>query len=183
MLFKDNTNHIDLGMNIMKKGKIFLPNNIAKIMVSIYESIDKSDIEFGIYLKGTWDFENLEVAIADDAYIFPEQITTPTSIQFIEDAPSKDYNVVIHRHPNGCTKFSGVDDNSLNREFLASILYIPYWSFPDAVINIPIITGTKLQIQADVIVDGTLVDIDTNLYDTIQEKLNIVKNIKRLKNI
>ena len=139
------------GMTIHRNAKITIPVEIEKLMNSITELMPAAGLEYGMYLKGTWDEKTATVIVKDEWY-FPKQEVTSVTITFKEEPPSPEWNVVMHRHPNGVRKFSATDESSINEEFLASILFIPPADFPDAVINIPLSPGNKLQVRVPVYV-------------------------------
>ena len=133
-------------------------------MASIAELITT---EYGIYLKGVWDASSATVEVADDYYL-PLQEVNCTSIVFSEEPPDPSWNVVMHRHPSSCTSFSQTDDKVLNKEFLASILFIAPWSFPQCIVNVPLCTGSKMQIQSTVLIGGPIMDADEALYSLVR---------------
>ena len=162
---------INTGLSIHTHATIVMPADIARVMVGIVGLLPDPNLEFGLYLKGRWDPTTATVEVAPGEYVFPGQEVTPASIRFTEEPPGPEWNVVIHRHPHGYRTFSGTDRASINEEFLASILFIPAWDFPEAVINIPIAPGSKFQVKAKVEVNGELVDVPDQLRRTVAEKL------------
>ena len=165
-------NLINTGLAIHTQGTIVLPADIARVMVGIVGLLPDPNLEYGLYLKGQWNPATATVEVAPGEYVFPGQEVTPASIRFTEEPPGPEWNVVIHRHPHGVRSFSGTDRASINEEFLASILFIPAWDFPKAVINIPIAPGSKFQVTARVEVNGGLVDVPESLRRSVAEKLS-----------
>ena len=161
---------LNLGLVIHQHVVIELPRSIAVTMLAAQSGLPNPSLEYGMYLRGVWDSENLRVRISGDEYYLPRQTVTAASIEFDEDPPGPEWNVVIHRHPPSCRKFSSTDNSSINREFLASLLFIPPWEFPDAIVNIPIALGTKLQVPAEVRVDS-LVQPDAALMRSMHERV------------
>ena len=157
------------GMAIHRAPRVVLPLNVVLLMQNILPSLPNSSLEYGIYLKGTWNAETASVLVSDEYYI-PEQEVTAATIRFIEEPPGSEWNVVIHRHPPGCRKFSGVDKSSINEEFLASILFLPPWEFPDAVVNVPLSEGSKLQVEATVVLQGPA--MDASLAGAVRTKIH-----------
>ena len=166
---------INTGLSIHTHATIVMPADIARVMVGIVGLLPDPNLEFGLYLKGRWDPTTATVEVAPGEYVFPGQEVTPASIRFTEEPPGPEWNVVIHRHPYGYRTFSGTDRASINEEFLASILFIPAWDFPEAVINIPIAPGSKFQVKAKVEVNGGLVDAPDQLRRAVAEKLSRMK--------
>ena len=162
---------MNTGLRIHRTIDIVLPVSIAQVMLGIAEHLKKS-LEFGLYLKGQWDQQNGAVIIEDDQYYFPQQETTSTSIRFLEEPPGPEWNVVIHRHPQGCRSFSGTDRNSINEEFLASILFIPPGDFPQAIVNIPLAPGIKFQVEAKVELDEPAIELPEEIRDSLVTHLH-----------
>lgn len=171
---------IGTGLQIHRGATVIIPAEIGRIMLGLVSAIPEPQLEYGMYLQGTWDPANCTVRIDPEKYYFPAQETSAVSIRFLEEPPGPEWNVVIHRHPQSCKRFSSTDQNSINEEFLASVLYIPFWEFPDAVINIPLAPGSKFQTAARVVVEGELVDIPDWLREraaTAMQQLRVVKTL------
>ena len=169
---------IGTGLQIHTKATVIIPAEIGRIMLGLVTAIPDPGLEYGLYLQGEWDPVNCVVRVKPDQYYFPEQETSAVSIRFLEEPPGPEWNVVVHRHPQSCRRFSSTDVNSINEEFLASVLYIPFWEFPDAVVNIPLAAGSKFQTPAKVEVEGELVDIPDWLREragTALQQLRVVK--------
>ena len=163
---------LESGLKIVKGSRVIVPSEIGRLMLTIHGLLPSAGLEFGLYLKGVWVPEQAAVVVSAETYYFPKQRTTPGSIQFLEDPPSPDFNVVIHRHPQGVRDFSGVDQASINQEFLASILFIPMWDFPSAVVNIPLARGVKLQVRAAVEIGGSPFEASAELRAVVLERLS-----------
>jgi hypothetical protein len=161
---------INTGLNIVEKPSVILPAEIGRLMLSIQQLIPNSGLEYGVFLKGVWNPNKVCVEVDKDAYYFPKQTASSGHIQFHEDGPGPEYNVVIHRHPSGVRGFSGTDKNSINQEFLASILFIPPWDFPAAVVNIPIARGTKLHQEATIKITGSAFEASPELRAAVKER-------------
>lgn len=143
------TQEIDTGLKILTDIKVVVPVEIGMVMNSILNEIPNPGLEYGLYLKGRWEPETGTVHVGTEYYI-PKQTVTNVTIEFDEGPPHESWNVAIHRHPSGCRKFSGTDERSINTEFLASLLFLPPWDFPAAVVNVPLATGVKLQVPATI---------------------------------
>jgi hypothetical protein len=166
---------IDTGLVISKRPGIVVPASIGRKMYSIYNLLARQGDEFGLYLRGSWEPARAggpAVVVDPEAFYFPLQDVGPAHIVFLEEPPDPGWNVVIHRHPAGCRSFSGVDDGSINREFLASLLYLPPWEFPDAVINIPVAPGVKVQVKAEVAVEGDMLEEMGSLREPTKSRIN-----------
>ena len=162
---------INTGLAIHHHAQVHLPAEVARQMAAITALLPDSGLEYGVYLRGTWDASKATVTVANDIY-FPEQVVTATSIQFTEDPPGPEWNVVMHRHPTSCRAFSTTDRNSINEEFLASLLFIPPWEFPAAVVNVPIADGAKLQVPAAVKMAGTIFEVSPELAAAVGARLH-----------
>jgi hypothetical protein len=141
---------VSTGLLIARGARIRIPPKVTAILQEILEYLPDPGLEYGFFLKGKWLPEKATVEVATAEFFLPRQRVGPAHIQFLEDAPSTDFNVVVHRHPHGCRRFSATDENSINEEFLASLLFMPPYEFPDAIVNVPIAPGTKLQVRATV---------------------------------
>ena len=157
------------GLAIHHAPRVQLPISIVLLMQNILPCMPDSSLEYGVYLKGTWNPDTATVVVSDDYYI-PEQEVTAATIRFVEEPPGPEWNVVIHRHPPGCRKFSGVDRSSINEEFLASILFLPPWEFPDAIVNVPLAAGSKLQVAATVSIASS--NLPREVFDTVRTKIS-----------
>jgi hypothetical protein len=161
---------IGTGLAIHRSPVIIVPSEIEDIMMDISKVIPNAGLEYGVYLKGKWDEKTATVTLSKEWY-FPAQIVTAVTIEFTEEPPSPEWNVVIHRHPNSCRTFSSTDQSSINEEFLASLLYIPPKEFPEAIINIPLAPGSKLQVKAKIEISRPIPDINSELATLVNSKL------------
>jgi hypothetical protein len=141
---------IDTGLSIVQRATLILPQSVGMTMLGVMRHLPSTGLEYGLYLKGKWDPKTVTVAVSPDDFYLPKQKVSTGNVHFDEDPPDPEWNVVIHRHPANFAVFSRLDKESINREFLASVIFIPPWNFPAAVINIPISPGTKLQVEAEV---------------------------------
>lgn len=170
---------LDTGLQIFRQGRIELPAEIGRTMLSLLQFLPNPGLEYGVFLQGEWDPENATVKVRPDKVYFPRQEVTAASIAFLEEPPGLEWNVIMHRHPAGVRKFSATDVNSINEEFLASILFIPTWEFPDAIINVPLAPGTKLQIPASVDVQGLMFEVPDEMRRAVRERLKVRAPIQR----
>jgi len=126
---------------------VYIPYNILYMMRCIESKMSPSALEFGAFLKGS--FNNGELRLTED-FIVVKQSVSSASIDFLEDPPSG-FNGVIHRHPNSCTRFSGVDDGSINENYDFSLLYVN-GNITYGIINIAVPGGVKLQVELKVVI-------------------------------
>jgi len=163
---------IQTGLQIRTEACILLPADLGLTMLSIQHLIPSAGLEYGLYLKGRWVPERLTVEVEPGQFYFPKQIASSAHITFEEDPPGPEWNVVFHRHPTGVRGFSGTDRESVNKEFLASLLFIPPWDFPAAVVNVPIARGSKLQVQAAI---DVTTPVAAGLAETVKAKFSAYK--------
>jgi len=167
----DSFNVADLGKKILKNMKIKFPIEIVFILNQILKYIPRSSDEFAVAFKGTIKKNNgVPFVVIEDITDFyvPKQEVTTASVNFKEQIPEK-YNVILHRHPAGCRSFSGTDEASLNDEFLASILFIPPFEFPQALINYPITKDGAASIRINAIPELTITG-DFEIESKVQDK-------------
>ena len=167
---------IDGDVNIQKNGvwtinslKVFKPPIIAYVpyhilfmMRSIEAKMNPSPLEFGAFLKA--DFINGELHITED-FIVVKQLVTSVTIDFEEDPP-EGFNGVIHRHPSGCTKFSGTDDTSINENYDFSLLYVN-GSITYGIINLKVNDDIRLQVELKIKI---IYPIDNSI-DSLMDKI------------
>ena len=132
---------------------MLVPFRLAEILNHIHSILPNPTWEFGLYLKTTLNDKGHHQVDLDAGWLLPKQKVTAGSITFEEGFRSRDdWNAVVHRHPAGVTRFSATDVKDLNNEFDVSILFIPPFDFPDAVVNHKIADNKYVQIPADVVV-------------------------------
>jgi len=170
---------LDTGLQIFRQGRIELPAEIGRTMLSLLQFLPNPGLEYGVFLQGEWDPEKATVKVRPDKVYFPKQEVTAASISFLEEPPGLEWNVIMHRHPAGVRRFSATDVNSINEEFLASILFIPTWEFPDAIINVPLAPGAKLQIPAAVEVQGLMFEVPDEMRRAVRERLTVLRPAAR----
>jgi len=160
----DGSCHFSDMTPIRGKIKAIVPESLLRKMRTI-ESNLSSTVEFGAFLKGVLTEDGI-LTIGEDFLILNQTVTTAT-IDFNENPPMN-YNGVIHRHPSGCTRFSGTDNQSINRNHEFSLLYVNN-SITTGIINIR--TENGFIYQADLVIDMQYPK-DENL-----DVENILKNI------
>lgn len=149
-----------------------IPRKILSIMLSIQRlmlSGMKQSTEFGVYLKG--EFIQGVLYVMED-YYFPRQTVSSTYIHFGEPEPDSSYNGVMHRHPDGCKSFSSVDEQSINRNYDFSLLFVSdtihlgimNFKYYDQDKERTIIHRYPLQIS---IVDDDNIDIDESILERV----------------
>ena len=96
----------------------FIPIDIQLTLLALNEEFN--DTEFSIFGKAIWNPDDNGYNMSSEIFI-PKQKVSAGSIDITED--SMDYNVVIHKHPDGCKSFSSIDDTYINSNFEFSLLW------------------------------------------------------------
>ena len=112
--------------------KLKIPTKIDALLLHINDMMRTGD-EYGIFLCHSLDLSTFEIKVDENKFFIPAQSVTTASIRFMEHRPSKEFSMVIHRHPAGCTSFSGPDNTYINEDFDVSAIFIPerkYQSLP-----------------------------------------------------
>lgn len=108
--------------------------------------------------------EGNNIYLSDEFHI-PDQIVSSVSIDYGKD-PDAFVDTVIHRHPNGMNRFSGVDENYINANFKCSLLYTKSEGFVHGCYNLDMGNDVKLRLPIKPkLIDG--LDIDVSM---IQER-------------
>lgn len=129
----------------LKKIVLVIPQRIEQILQGLNEQY--KDVEFSICTKTLYD-ETTDTFYMDSGDVFiPKQRVSRAFIEYEED--NLEYNTVIHRHPDGCTSFSGTDDQYINSNFKFSILWVNK-SFSKAIMNVLIEPGVLAEVPIDI---------------------------------
>ena len=147
--------------------RIQVPFGQVLLMNSLWKALNCTNDEFLVYFKGEW--KDGDLVLQEDEWYFPEQQASPGSVVATENIPSDDWNVAIHRHPDGVTMFSGTDDQDINQKFEASMLFIPPFSFPAAIVNLLLDKENNVYLQVP-----ALVSIQSRVHN-IPELRNLIK--------
>jgi len=149
-----------------------IPYRIVIFMRSIERIMQlqsSNPLEFGVFLKGY--FQDGILNVDENAQYVPHQKVSSISIDFQEDPPDNTYNGVIHRHPRGCTHFSGTDDQYINVNFEFSLLYVNN-DITGGIINI---TSGNVRIQLPLTIEVIHPIFDIRNPDIIKEKIEEIK--------
>jgi hypothetical protein len=167
------------GIQIYRKAIIYMPSDIVQLLNNIHKNLSNQSVEFGVYLKGVFDRDTMSYRIksGNENVCFPRQRVSSVTMEFLEPPATRDFNVALHRHPNGVTGFSGTDQASINIDWEVSILFIPPDSFPSAIINIDIGPCSKIQIPADVKIVST--DAERDFKKFIDERIELAATVHR----
>lgn len=109
----------DSGLTVVRGTADFtvvIPREIEDLIVSLASELST---EFALYARAS--IAGTQVLLGEEYYI-PEQEVTMSTVEFKE--PPGEFNAVIHRHPEGCRGFSGIDVEHINSNFFLSLLYV-----------------------------------------------------------
>jgi hypothetical protein len=150
----------------------YIPEYILLMMRSIEAKLKSSNVsEFGAFLSG--ELEDDKLIISSDFLVLKQRVTTAT-IDFDEDPPDS-YNGVIHRHPNGCTKFSHQDDTSINENYYFSLLYVNN-VINGGIINLDIGNDVRIQLPLSIKIVYPNISVDESIMSAIINKHHTPSN-------
>lgn len=118
-----------------------------------------SNQEFSIYLHA--DFDDDGDLIVSDTFYIPKQKVSTASVDYQEE-PHSFYNGCLHRHPDGCTSFSGVDKTYINSNFEFSLLYVQ-GKISMGIVNIKYHNNRRYQAKLRIIVQKPVLDEEINI--------------------
>ena len=145
----------------VEKIKCIVPKKLFKAIQDIENSVNKKfsrKNEFSIYIRGELGDDGI-LYVCEDYYI-PKQRVGVASVDYLED-PQPYYNGCLHKHPDGCMSFSGVDKKYINSNFEFSLLYVKQ-KIHMGIINIKYIGNRRVQVPLDIQMEGTQFD-DVNI--------------------
>ena len=97
-----------------------IPFEIMKVLNALND--EYNSVEFSILGKAEKHPDKESHIVMSSEFYVPKQKVSAAHIDYEEDAP--EYNVVIHKHPDGCRSFSGTDDEYINANFDFSLLWV-----------------------------------------------------------
>ena len=147
-------------LQIINSVDVVIPSDLQEVMLQIQYDLPDSSVEFALYLKGKVVDG---ILMLENKWMLPEQEVTAATIDFKEEAPAG-FNGVIHRHPSGCTKFSGTDDEYINVNHEFSLLFVNR-IIHSGIININSPVG-RIQLPLDINI------INTKKFDLDLEKVS-----------
>jgi len=103
---------------VLDKILFYIPLDVQLTLLALQEKFPSP--EFSILGKAHWNPED-EGYNMDPEIFIPKQKVSTGSVDIEED--NLEYNVVIHKHPNGCKTFSGTDEDYINSNFEFSLLW------------------------------------------------------------
>jgi proteasome lid subunit RPN8/RPN11 len=147
-------------MSICKDIIIVVPEKIEDILKEL--DIRFRHVEYSIFCQSdrieTSELGDTLFIYLKDTYYIPEQSVSAAFVNYEED--HKDYDTVIHKHPDGCMSFSGTDREFINSNFDYSLLFVNK-SFQTGNARIPI-------------------NSEKTIYITMSAKVKVERIIKRV---
>lgn len=137
--------------NLFKRfneAKLVIPGIVAAQLEYFGEVAGNN--EYAMFYHSDIDWDTMTATIDGEFNFVPEQEVNPVHYVTnehpdIDDAykplPERFWNTIVHRHPSGCSRFSGEDESSTNHKAMISFLYHRGFNFPYAIWNIPISCG------------------------------------------
>jgi hypothetical protein len=127
--------------------KVIIPKKIEDVCDYLAE---KMTTEYAI-LCNIDTFEGNVVTLKDEFYI-PKQEVSAAFVKILSDKDEevKNYDTIIHRHPNGLHSFSKTDEENINMNFTCSMLYTKVAGFVKGVYNLPLNADKSIKLKVDV---------------------------------
>jgi len=104
-----------------------IDKDTASVLMWLYDKLPS--YEFSLFMKMNTKFENNIITVDIHSPRIPKQLVTTASVVYKEDN-LKTEPVVIHKHPDGMTSFSGVDEEYINSNFDISLLLVKNYQRP-----------------------------------------------------
>ena len=127
--------------------------------------IEYPDVEFSI-LTSIEKIEEEKIYLKSEYYI-PKQKVSSVAIMYGQDEKADLYDVVIHKHPEGCLEFSQKDEEYINKNHTLSILYtrnegfVNERSIKSGVYNVKLSEGVMLPVPIEIRLDYINIDVKT----------------------
>lgn len=147
------------GIKVLTKIDIIVPLKLLLVCNQLAENEKIGDDEFSI-VTNILEKDDTEITLSENFYI-PRQQVSHSSIDYLpDDCEGKSYNVVIHRHPDGCNGFSSTDREFINQNYELSLLYTKRDGFINGIYNLKHDTGYLIQLPVQIYVDYGIQEID-----------------------
>lgn len=124
----------------LKEYTVYVPESLEKLA----EEGRSITTEFMLYAKSV---ELDDKIIILPRYCIPKQKASTAFVEALDNS-CKDYNVVIHKHPDGVKHFSDTDDESINANNKVSIL-LEGGRIADVVVKQKLPCGAYIAVKAD----------------------------------
>ena len=136
------------------------------------------DTEFSILTKIEKEDGN-EIYLSPEYYI-PKQEVSAVEILYGSDEKAEGYDVVVHKHPDGCLQFSQVDKEYINQNHKLSILYTKTEGFVNkknvqsGMYNMKLASGVMFPLPIQIELDYRNIEAGTeNISEIEYEELNL----------
>ena len=149
------TSSWDSGLEIIRNVDVVVPLKLLLVCDKIASKMNGD--EFSIVSKIDQKLRNT-IYLSEEYYI-PKQTVSAARIEYEPDEYNG-YDVVIHRHPNGCDSFSGTDMEYINQNFKLSLLYTREDGFVRGLYNLKISDTEVVQLPVEISVDYGSVEVD-----------------------
>lgn len=147
------------GIKILHNVVIIVPLKLLLVCNQLAENEKIGDDEFSI-VTNILEKDDTEITL-DENYYIPRQQVSHSSIDYLpDDCEGKNYNVVIHRHPDGCNSFSSTDKEFINQNYEISLLYTKRDGFINGIYNLKYDNGYLIQLPVQIYVDYNIQEID-----------------------
>lgn len=105
-------------VEVILKPTIVVDAKVIRILKAIERKVVGT--EFIVLFKGKWERGKFYVS---GEYYIPEQEVEHSHAKITGEVPPE-YNVIVHKHPDGVLKFSSTDYEYINRNYDASLLWV-----------------------------------------------------------
>jgi len=153
VIFTEKREAWESGIKILDKMDVIIPAKLLFICDKISSKVHTNEFSIVTNIKDKDD----NTLILSEEYYIPKQKVANTSIEYLPD--EYNFNVVIHRHPDGMQNFSGTDKTYINQNFELSILYTKDEGFCNGVYNLRL-DHYLVQIPVEIYIDYGLEEID-----------------------
>ena len=146
----------------IEKMKCIVPHKLLEAIRTIEIGVNRkfgSSNEFSIFIHGDYDPDG-NLIVNEDFYI-PKQNVSGASVDYQEE-PQPFYNGCLHKHPSGCTSFSGTDKKYINSNFDFSLLYVNS-KITKGIVNIPYDGKHRIQCDLNIQIDSDQVVCNINI--------------------
>ena len=151
------TSSWDSGLEIIRNVDVVVPLKLLLVCDKIASKMNGD--EFSIVSKIDQKLRNT-LYLSEDYYI-PKQTVSAARIEYEPDEYNG-FDVVIHRHPNGCNGFSGTDMEYINQNFKLSLLYTREGGFVKGLYNLKISDTEVVQLPVEISIHYGDVEVDVS---------------------
>lgn len=158
----------------IEKMKCIVPHKLLEAIRTIEIGVNRkfgSSNEFSIFIHGDYDADG-NLLVNEDFYI-PKQNVSGATVDYQEE-PQPFYNGCLHKHPSGCTSFSGTDKKYINSNFDFSLLYVNS-KITKGIVNIPYDGKHRIQCDLNIQIDSEQVVCDINIDNITKVRPPIVE--------